>query len=571
MTDHSASTLVSIERFKIGEITLEDLREDLMNECAKSPIRMGEINVLLKAELVAGLISAEIYDILIAGLPKSVTDDAALLSDLLLKDSTEEDAETIISPGTNNEQRSIKTVSATSTTEYTLGDDTRLDLPSSSEYSKPIELKPGTVLKDQFVIESILGSGGMGIVFKARDLLMEEMRDREPYVAIKVLRPEYQSDQTLLISLQREFRKAQKLSHPNIVGMMDFTRDPSSGAVFITMQYLKGLTLGDLIKEKYPRGMPLEKAIPIIRGMASALDYAHRQNIIHLDFKPGNVFICESGDVKVLDFGIAGFSDVKNPDQERTLFNAIELGALTPSYARLDMIDYHAGQLDSYHPEPKDDVYALGCVVYELLTGRHPYGKASAKDAFLSGLSAKEPSVLGKRRWSQLKRSLAYSRSERLASVESLLKAFEPFSWVSTKSLVALAASSALTFAAILYFQQPNMECQSPVLSDADTQKIKDLLVVAAVDMDVGFLTSPPASNALLAYQEVLKLDPCNLDAANGLGKIATVQEQSAWDAFEKGDINLALEQVTDGLRAAPHHDGLLALKNKLSTGSGKP
>lgn len=590
MTDQSASTLHYLERLYNGEITLDDLRDCLAHECEKSPTAKTEILGILESERAHGRIPPAIHQILMAGLKQ---DDSGVESPTLIgtpasKSPTHLDAETVMASAastgasrldahtviasTDSDSQPTFMVSPESRNSSDLAEGkTRGDTFRPSSNTAPNELKPGSVLKDQYVIESTLGAGGMGMVFKARDLLMEEMKDREPYVAIKVLRPEYQGDQTLLISLQREFRKAQKLSHPNIVGMMDFTRDQSSGAVFITMQYLKGRTLGDLIQEKFPNGMPLEKAIPIIRGMASALDYAHRQNIIHLDFKPGNVFICENGDVKVLDFGIAGFGDAKTQDQEKTVFNALDLGALTPSYASLEMIDHHGGGAENYRPDPKDDVYALGCVVYELLTGRHPYGRASAKDAFLSGLSAKEPSGLGKRRWSQLKRALAFSRAERLESVEALLKTFEPFSLITPKTLGALVVTSALTVAGFKYFQQPAMECQSPVLSEADTLKVKDLLEVAAVDMDVGYLTSPPASNALLAYQEVLKLDPCNLDAAGGLAKIAAAVEQEGWAAFEGGDTQLALEKVTDGLKAAPHHEGLLALKKKLTQSSVSP
>ena len=117
---------------------------------------------------------------------------------------------------------------------------------SQSPESLPIRLREGLILKGQYRLESELGTGGMGVVFKARDLLMEEMKDREPYVAIKILRPEYRDNQQVLMALQREFRKAQKLSHPNIVGMMNFTRDDDLGIVFIIMQYLEGKTLADL-------------------------------------------------------------------------------------------------------------------------------------------------------------------------------------------------------------------------------------------------------------------------------------------------------------------------------------
>ena len=572
MSDHSALFLRQLEQFYQGASDFEALKHVLLTGASQGHAVRSELEGVILEEQREGRLSSSITQILLASISEhnSQTDLPTQLSSHVSSiayplddvDSTalakrpEDDPATLMA--------NVHPIA---------GSGQELSPPQPvrqrAQGHAPVELKPGCVLKEQFVIESTLGAGGMGMVFKARDLLMEEMKDRDPYVAIKVLRPEYQGDQTLLISLQREFRKAQKLSHPNIVGMMDFTRDQATGAVFITMQYLKGHTLGELIQKKYPNGMPLDKAIPIIRGMAAALSYAHRQNIIHLDFKPGNVFVCENGDVKVLDFGIAGMGEAKTPDQEQTVFNALDLGALTPSYASLEMIEHHAGSTASYRPDPRDDIYALGCVVYEILTGRHPFGRASAKDASLSGLSAKEPPGLAKRRWLQLRRALAYKQSERLESVDALLKAFEPFSLASPKSVATLVITSALAVAGFQWFQTPPVECQSPLISDADAQKIKDLLEVAAVDMDVGYLTTPPASNALLAYQEVLKLDPCNLDATSGLGKIAATQEQEAWAAFEGGDTTLALDKVVDGLKANPRHEGLLALKSKLSNRTG--
>lgn len=572
MSDHSALFLRQLEQFYQGESNFEALKDLLLKDASQSQAVRSELEGVILQEQREGRLSSSITQILLASLsaPSSPADLPTQLSPHVsaVTDHLDDTDSTVLTKRPEDDAATLMAnvpPIADSDQERSQPEPIR----QRAQGLAPVELTPGCVLKDQFVIESTLGAGGMGMVFKARDLLMEEMKDRDPYVAIKVLRPEYQGDQTLLISLQREFRKAQKLSHPNIVGMMDFTRDQATGAVFITMQYLKGDTLGELIQKKFPNGMPLDKAIPIIRGMAAALSYAHRQNIIHLDFKPGNVFVCENGDVKVLDFGIAGMGDAKTPEQEKTVFNALDLGALTPSYASLEMIEHHAGSKESYRPDPRDDIYALGCVVYEILTGRHPFGRASAKDASRSGLSAKEPPGLGKRRWLQLRRSLAYKQSERLESVDALLKAFEPFSLASPKSVATLLITSALAVAGFQWFQAPPVECQSPVISDADALKIKDLLEVAAVDMDVGYLTAPPASNALLAYQEVLKLDPCNLDATSGLGKIAATQEQEAWAAFEGGDTTLALDKVVDGLKANPRHEGLLALKSKLSNRTG--
>lgn len=448
-------------------------------------------------------------------------------------------------------------ISGVSSLDSSLG---KLDL------SSPIQpLKLGTVLKNQYVLEQELGSGGMGIVFKARDLLMEEMRDRDPFVAIKVLRPELRNNKELLIGLQREFRKAQKLTHPNIIHVMDFTRDLATGYVFLSMQYLHGTTLSNLISEHSATGLPFHKAWPIIKSMADALVYAHNNHIVHMDFKPGNVFLEENGQTKVLDFGIANILGLANRDSQTTVFNPQDLGALTPAYASLEMLENLSMEPGNRHlPDARDDIYALACVSYELLTGQHPFGKANAIDACKSGLQPKPPASLSRRQWRGLKRALAFHRDQRTASVNEFTKelgALSPWFW---RSMAGLVTAGTIIGATVFIFPHTVVECYPPELTPEANARIKDLLEVASVHLDVGFLTAPPASNALLAFQEVLKINPCNTEAKNGLDRIANELEQSAWVAFEQGNRAESLEKVHDGLRANPNHPGLLALRKKL-------
>ncbi len=426
-------------------------------------------------------------------------------------------------------------------------------------------LKIGTVLKNQYVLEEEIGSGGMGIVFKARDLLMEEMRDRDPYVAIKVLRPELRNNKELLIALQREFRKAQKLTHPNIIHVMDFTRDLDTGYVFLSMQYLHGNPLSQLIKDHGAVGMSFTKAWSIIKAMGEALAYAHRNNIVHMDFKPGNVFISESGEIKVLDFGIANLMGLARHESQNTVFNPQDLGALTPAYASLEMLENLSLEPDKRHPpDARDDVFALACVTYELLTGQHPFGKANAVDADHSRLQAKPPPSLSRRQWRGLKKALAFHREDRTKSVEEMLRevgALTPWFWRSIAALFFTIAAISLTY---VISPQEVTECHAPELTPEATAKMKDLLEVATVHYEVGFLTAPPASNAMLAYQEVLKINPCNIEAKKGLEKIADDLEQAAWAAFEKGHRETSLEKIEEGLKAQSDHAGLLSLRNKL-------
>ena len=163
-------------------------------------------------------------------------------------------------------------------------------------------LEPGTIIKDRFVLEKRLGEGGMGVVFKARDLRKEEARDRDPYVAIKFLNSEFRRHPEAFMALQRETRRAQALAHPNVVTVHDFDRDGT--LIYMTMEFLEGEPLDRFI-QRHPQGLRFKEAWPIIEGCSRALAYAHEQGVVHADFKPGNVFVAGERKVKVLDFGIA--------------------------------------------------------------------------------------------------------------------------------------------------------------------------------------------------------------------------------------------------------------------------
>ncbi|MGH8548505.1 MAG: protein kinase domain-containing protein, partial [Methylococcales bacterium] len=134
------------------------------------------------------------------------------------------------------------------------------------------ELQVGAILKDRFVLKEILGSGGMGVVFKALDRRKQEARDKEPYVAVKVLNSHFRNNPESFIALQRETKRAQTLSHPNVVTVYDFDRDGSH--VFMTMECLSGQPLNKFIKGLGEKGLALKRAWPIIQAMGQALAYA---------------------------------------------------------------------------------------------------------------------------------------------------------------------------------------------------------------------------------------------------------------------------------------------------------
>ncbi len=275
------------------------------------------------------------------------------------------------------------------------------------------------VLKKRFICEEILGTGGMGVVYKAKDLLKVEAQDREPYVAIKVLSDEFKSHPEAFIALQRESRKSQKIAHPNIVNVHDFDRDGDT--VFMTMEYMEGKPLDKLISQYRSIGLPTDDVFKILEGICAALTYAHGQNIIHSDFKPGNIFVNNRGIAKVFDFGIARAVAKADHREEslddKTVFDAGKLGALTPAYASLEM-------LEGLTPDVRDDIYALGCIAYELFAGAHPFNRVHADEAKRQKLKPKKIPGLKKTQWLAIEHALAFNRVNRTESVEVFWREF---------------------------------------------------------------------------------------------------------------------------------------------------
>lgn len=273
----------------------------------------------------------------------------------------------------------------------------------------------GDTLNNRFVLEECLGVGGMGTVYKALDLRKLEASDRKPYLAIKVLNTQFRGNPKSLIALQREARKAQVLAHRNIVTVYDFDRD--GPIVYLTMEYLSGKPLSQILRTQDFKGMPLQSALPIVRGMSSALAYAHERGFVHCDFKPANVFLTDAGEVKVIDFGIARVFQRPEEESDATVFDPGSLGALTPAYASPEMLEH-------LEPDPRDDIYALGCITYELLTGRHPFDRLSATQARAANRPPQRPENLGNREWRALRAALAFDRKARTPTVTRFVEEF---------------------------------------------------------------------------------------------------------------------------------------------------
>ena len=206
------------------------------------------------------------------------------------------------------------------------------------------------VLANRYELFERVGEGGMSVVYKAKDRLLNR------FVAIKILKPEFISDQKFIDSFRRESQNAASMSHPNIVNIYDVGRE--GNIHYIVMELIEGRALSDYIREQGPMAYP--KVIALSKQIASALAFAHKNHIIHRDVKPHNVMITPNGTAKITDFGIA---------------KAVNAATI------VDNTDGIVGSVHYFSPEQarggyvdeKSDIYSLGIVMYEMLTGQVPF------------------------------------------------------------------------------------------------------------------------------------------------------------------------------------------------------
>jgi serine/threonine protein kinase len=184
------------------------------------------------------------------------------------------------------------------------------------------------------------------------------------------------------------------------------------------MEYLVGQSLDHVLRDPKFKPKTVEEILPILKQVADALSFAHANGFVHCDLKPGNIFITQSGRVKVIDFGIArAIKSGLVGAEDSTVFSTKELAALTPAFASPQMIEL----LD---PEPNDDIYALACIVYELLSGQHPFRRVPANHARDSGMKPKRLSGLTNSQWQALVHALAFGSKERTPSATAFMEEF---------------------------------------------------------------------------------------------------------------------------------------------------
>ena len=276
----------------------------------------------------------------------------------------------------------------------------RVDEPQGPPPAKP--LAPGAVLCDRFILERVVGNGGTAVVFQARDMIASKDTTTSVRVALKTPRPDRSDRARATARLQHEFAQARKLSHPNIVRMFELIEHCDS--CFITMELIEGRLLSTIVRDwtMLPRAL----ANKILRSCAQALQHAHENDVVHGDFKPGNVFLTREEDVKIVDFGA---SAALSGDSSR-------IPAGTPAYASPQV-------LGGETPDRRDDVFSYACVAYELLTGQHPFQHRSSLEARDAGATPTRAWNLTAPQWLGLLSALSWDREQRPADIMTVLDA----------------------------------------------------------------------------------------------------------------------------------------------------
>lgn len=294
--------------------------------------------------------------------------------------------------------------------------------PSQAPSARSVGPLPD-LLGGRYRLEGLLGAGGMGMVYRARDLLQQQCGDPDPYVAIKLLREDIGECPDAGALLYSEFALTRHLLHRHVVRVHHFDVDPGCRQAYFTMELIRGMPMDRLLCER-PLGLPWHELRGIVVAMLEALAHAHAQGVLHGDIKPSNVILGETG-VRLFDFGLGqAMAGVLPglPQLSRERFNA-----WTPGYAAPELFEGAPLSMAT-------DVYAAACVIYELAGGKHPFSRLSAQQAREQhlGYQLQRPRNLPAKAWPALRLALALDAQARRISMQELHDAIAApsFTWL---------------------------------------------------------------------------------------------------------------------------------------------
>jgi formylglycine-generating enzyme required for sulfatase activity len=339
------------------------------------------------------------------------------------------------------------------------------------DLSTPVEASPTTVdklmdkgstLNGRYRLLELIGEGRMSRVFKAIDQRKVESRAMDPNIAVKLLTVPFVNYSDAMDVLAREINSLHGSAHPNIARASECERDGDT--VFIPMELLVGQSLHDRL-EVLKSPMPKADAMRIIKGIAAAIEFAHARNIVHGDLKPSNVIVTESGEAKVTDFSLARLMALSSNGPSRMTRATGRMKVLPPSYASPEVLE--VGRLD-----PRDDVFALACIAWKLLTGEHPFKGKSALAAREAGMKLTCPSQLSESEFLALSHGLEFERTKRTLSPRQFYIELSGKSAGPPKAL--LGAIAAVVIIAVMIAAYFALNSGSDKLKQADSAAIPD-------------------------------------------------------------------------------------------------
>lgn len=351
---------------------------------------------------------------------------------------------------TESDVDSLKSSIATDDSARSLGmklvDDRKL---TSFQVTTLLEETGDPLILGEYVIQDLVGRGGMGTVYRAIHRRMKRA------VALKVLRRDIPHADVLAKRFLREVEVAAKLCHPNIVTAYD--AGEQNGVSFLVSEFVEGQNLGDLVRQYGPLSLPL--AVDVVLQAARALEYAHGEGVIHRDIKPSNLLLDDSGNVKLLDVGLARINapDLSDPDGSSDL---------TTTGMIMGTVDYMSPEQaqNTRLADERSDVYSLGCTLYFLLSGRAPYAKGTGIERLLAHREQPIPSI----------RALSADMPEAIDDLLRLLLAKKSSHRVASMSLVVSKLES-LKFAGL-----PDLTLACLTVDEESEMSIADESLVAA-------------------------------------------------------------------------------------------
>ena len=309
--------------------------------------------------------------------------------------------------------------------------------PGTPHAAEMPSARVGRTLLNRYEVQAALGQGGMGVVWRCRD------RIAQTTVAIKQVPPELERHAPTMEQIRRNFRLVENLHHPNIGALKTLEQDPATGAFFVVMEFVDGISLREHRTRQGGR-LGVGEACELLRPVAAALDFAHRQRVIHRDIKPENIMVAADGQVKLLDFGIAGqFHDSLSALKHRRHDSSGTRSYMAPEQWRGE------------YQNAATDQYALAVVLYELLAGQPPFTGpelGALREAVLQE-EAPRPPGLPVPAWRALRRGLAKQRTRRHPSCTRLIAACAGRRRVGPW---ALGVAAVATAAALLRDQRPD-------------------------------------------------------------------------------------------------------------------